>query len=151
MEITMPMHLDAAPEEAFDFMADVTNEPAWNPDVKSVRRLDDGPVVVGSEWEGDYKGMGAMRIRLEEIDRPNRLAFSTSGSRMDMQFSFEFGPGSAASGTDVTARADVHPRGAMKLVGPLLGPMMRRTLSQRPAQLSAGLRAARDQKRNATS
>jgi hypothetical protein len=36
--------------------------------------------------------MGAMRIRLEEIDRPNRIAFSTTGPRMDMQFSFDFGP-----------------------------------------------------------
>jgi purine nucleosidase len=40
----------------------------------------------------------------------------------------------------VTANADVHPRRAMKLVGPLLGPMVRRTLSQRPAQLSRGWR-----------
>jgi hypothetical protein len=144
------MHLDARVDEAFDFMADVGNELAWNPDVKSVRRLDDGPVAAGTEWEGVYRGMGSMRVRLDEYDPLRRLVFSTTGSRMDMRFSFDFAVGAERATTDVTANADITPRGATKLAGPLLGVMMRRTMSKRPEQISAGLRAARDEKRDAT-
>jgi hypothetical protein len=36
----------------------------------------------------------------------------------------------------------VAPKGAMKLMSPLMGPMMRRTFSKRPAQLMAELRAS---------
>src|SRR5690349_23881129 len=78
------MQIGASPEEAFDLMADVGNETIWNPDVKSVRRVDAGAAAAGAEWDGEYRGMGTMRVRLDECDRPRRLVFTTTGSRMNM-------------------------------------------------------------------
>lgn len=138
------MHIDAPVEDVFDFMADVENEKSWNPDLKSVRRVDGGDVRAGVEWDGVYRGMGRTHIRLEEYDRPRRLAFSTTGPRMNMRFSFDYRPGSAPGTTDITVDSDVEPRGFMRVMTPLLGPMMRKTFAQRPAQLAAGIRKHQD-------
>jgi hypothetical protein len=50
------MDLDEPREAVFDLMADCSNEPAWNPDVLGVTRIDDGPVAPGAEWDGRYRG-----------------------------------------------------------------------------------------------
>jgi carbon monoxide dehydrogenase subunit G len=146
----MTMHVDATPEEVYDLLADVDNERSWNPDVKSVRRIDEGPVGAGAEWDGDYKGMGTMRVRLVECERPHRLVFSTTGPRMRMRFAFHFAPGAAAATADVTADADIEPAGITRLFAPLLGPMMRRTMAQRPAQIEQGVRDARQRRAGST-
>src|SRR5689334_8464615 len=139
-ELDLELDLDEAPEAVFDLMADCSNEAQWNPDVREVTRIGDGPVAVGAEWDGRYKGLGTMRIRLDEYDRPSRLKFTTTGNKMDMQWTFEYSS-PAPLKTHVDAHAAIEPKGAMKLAGPLIGPMIRRTFSKRPAQLAAGLKA----------
>jgi hypothetical protein len=141
MRLTKSMQIDAPTAEVFDFMADCNNEAGWNPDVKAIRRLDSGPLGPGAVWEGDYRGMGTMRIVLEEYDRPTRLSFSTTGKQMDMRFTFAYGP--ATERADISLDMDVQPKGLMKAMTPLLGPMMNRTFAKRPAQLAEGVRRAR--------
>src|SRR3954451_14314030 len=119
------MPIDAPAHEGFDFMADIENERYCNPEVKDMQRIDAGPVGAGAEWEGDYRRMGTMRVRLDEYDRPRRLVFSTVAPRMDMHFVFEFAPVDRGAATDITANADVRPRGVLKLAAPLLGVRMR--------------------------
>jgi uncharacterized protein YndB with AHSA1/START domain len=133
--------VDAPVDELFDLMADPGTEVDWNPDVIEVRRVDDGPVGPGARWSGRYKGMGTMDIRLDEYERPERLAFSITGNRMDMHWTFTFAPEGTAS--QLCAKAELQPKGAMRLMSPLFGPMMRRTFSKRPAQLAAGVAARR--------
>ena len=64
--LDLTMDLDEPPEAVFDLMADCSNEPMWNPDALEVTRVGDGPVAAGAEWDGRYKGMGTMRIKLDE-------------------------------------------------------------------------------------
>jgi hypothetical protein len=45
------------------------------------------------------------------------------------------------SGTHVDVDAEIEAKGATRLMGPFMGPMMRRTFSKRPAQLAAGVAA----------
>ena len=130
----------AAPiEDLFDLMADPCTEEDWNPDALEVRRLDDGPIGPGARWQGRYKGMGDMQVTLDEYERPTRLVFSITGSRMDMRWTFNYAPGESA--TRLTAAGELTPKGAMRLLSPLLGPMMRHTFAKRPAQLAAGVAA----------
>src|SRR3954465_5467317 len=81
--LDLTMDLDEPVEAVFDLMADCSNEPVWNPDALEVTRVDDGPVAAGAEWDGRYKGMGTMRIRLDEYERPKRLRFTTIGDKLD--------------------------------------------------------------------
>ena len=133
--------VDAPIEELFDLMADPETEVDWNPDAVEVRRIGQGAIGPGAEWQGRFKGMGSMQIKLDEYERPHRLAFSINGNRMDMHWTFTFAPDAGA--TRLAAEAELQPKGAMRLMSPLIGPMMRRAFSKRPAQLAAGVAARR--------
>ena len=129
----MQTQLSAPPGVVYDFLADPSNETAWNPDVKAIRSVGE------RAWEGDYKGMGTMRIELVEAERPTRLLFRTTGSRMDMLFEFRFAPARDGQATDLVAHGDATPKGAMKLMTPLMGAMFRRTMAKRPGQMADAL------------
>jgi uncharacterized protein YndB with AHSA1/START domain len=129
--------VDAPVEDVFDLMADPQTEESWNPDALEVERINDGPIAPGAQWRGRYRAIGTMLITLEDYERPMRLGFSIAGSRMDMHWAFRFAADGA--GTRLAASAELHPKGAMRLLSPLLGPMMRRTFSKRPGQLAAGV------------
>jgi hypothetical protein len=139
-----PMAFDASVNDVFDFLADCENERAWNPDLKDIRRITSGPLGAGTEWDGTYRGMGTMRIRLDDYTPNRRLAFTTTGSRMAMSFVFTFTGDDRH--TQAAIDADVTPKGAMRLVAPLLGPMMRRTFARRPTQMREGLATFRAQR-----
>jgi hypothetical protein len=85
--------------------------------------------------------MGEMQITLEEYERPSKLSFRIVGNRMDMHWTFRFTPEGEA--TQLRAEAELQPKGATRILTPVLGPMMRRTFAQRPAQLAAGVEAVR--------
>ena len=139
--IDINTRIDAPVDELFDLMADPATEERWNPDALEVRRIDNGPIGPEAQWQGRYKGMGSMHITLVEYERPTRLVFAITGSRMDMHWTFTYAP--AGTATELAAAAQLRPKGAMRLLSPLLGPMMRRTFSKRPAQLAAGVVAQR--------
>jgi carbon monoxide dehydrogenase subunit G len=132
--------VDAPPERVFDFLANVDNETRWNPDVRSAERIGSGPIAQGAEWNNTYRGLGSMRVRIDRYERPRLLGFSTFGDRLDMDIAFEFFP--HENGTRVAASGDVKPKGAMRLMQPMMGFMMRRTFERRPAQIAAGLRSS---------
>jgi uncharacterized protein YndB with AHSA1/START domain len=131
------MTIDASVREIFNLLADVANEPIWHPDVIEVRRLTAGSLGRGSQWQARYRGIGEMAVRLEEYEPYTRLAFSTTGPRMDMRLAFDFAPDGPRS--RVEAEGELQPKGAMKLLSPLIGPMIRRTFAERPAQITAGI------------
>jgi uncharacterized protein YndB with AHSA1/START domain len=136
--IEQTVTVDAPVDDLFDLLSHPELESQWNPDVIEVHRVDDGPVAPGARWEGRYKGMGVMRIRLDELQRPGRIVFTIDGDRLDMRFAFNLAP----EGQRTRLGVDAHlvPKGITRLLGPLLGLLMRRTMSQRPAQMEAGVR-----------
>ncbi len=139
-----PMTFDAPVGDVFDFLADCENERAWNPDLKDIHRVTSGPLGPGTEWDGTYRGLGTMRIRLDDYLPARRLAFTTTGSRIDMSFVFTLTGDEQR--TEAAVDADVAPKGAVRIASPFLGPMMRRTLAQRPTQMREGLAAFRAQR-----
>ena len=137
VRIEMTSTVDAPTEELFDLMADPGTEEDWNPDAIEVHRVGDGPIGPGAKWDGRYKGMGTMHITLDEYERAERLVFSITGSRMDMHWTFRYAPD--GDRTRMVAAAELQPKGAMRLLTPVFGPMMRRTFAKRPGQLAEGV------------
>ncbi len=132
-------HFEHAPEQLFDMLADVCNEPKWQPDVREVTMLTDGPVRLGTRFHGAYRGLGEMDVEITEYDRPRRVAFHCEGSRMNMDVPFTFTP--AGGGTDLEGRIDLELKGLARALRPLMGMMMGREMAKRPGQMRAGLQA----------
>lgn len=74
--------VDVPVERAFEYLADLTREPAWMTDVEEVRKTSRGPVRKGSRyWEVPRAGAGQVEreLTVEEIV-PNRLIRVRAGS-----------------------------------------------------------------------
>ena len=58
-------------DKAFDTIVDGANFAAWNPTIRSSRRLDSGPVGDGTRFEWDLRGYGKVVQELQEFPGPS--------------------------------------------------------------------------------
>jgi hypothetical protein len=108
-------------EDVFDFVADQRNEPQYNPRMVRAAKVTDGPVGKGTVFRSAAKSMGRtaeMRIELTGYDRPTRLASRTIMRQADVDGTLTFEP--ALSGTRMRWSWHVRPKGAVRLMAPLI-------------------------------
>lgn len=122
-------------EEVFDYIADLANEPEWNPDASNVTRTSDGPVGLGTVWEEDFRRVGHYVTTIDAYERPSVLSFDARNPRTDAHVRFDF----AAAGdgaTGVSCVVELTMKGGMRFVEPLMAPMIRKQIErQRPESL----------------
>lgn len=125
-----------APEELFDYCVDIRNELEWNPAAKSMEKLTDGPVGVGTKFLARWKGApSAIEVECLEFERPHRWVH-VNGGPIAVTFTGTVDP--VEGGSLLRVRFDARPRGWFRLVFPAFVVMTRR---QEKANL-AHLRAA---------
>lgn len=109
-------------ESTFDYIADFANSQEWDPGVVTARRLDDGPVGVGSRYELGVRMGGRvapMEYRITTYDRPHRVVLTGSGSGVEAVDDIRFE--SVADGTAIDYTADIRLGGLLRLAQPFLG------------------------------
>ena len=114
-------------EDVFDFVADQRNEPQYNPRMVRAAKITDGPVGKGTVFRSATKSLGRtaeMSIELTGFDRPARLASHTIMRQADMDGTLTFEP--APYGTRMRWAWHVRPKGAVRLLAPLITWMGRR-------------------------
>lgn len=132
-------HVHRPVEEVFDYVADLSNEPEWNPDASKVVRKTDGPIGVGTTWEEDFARVGHYVTRIDRYERPTSVSFDARNPRTDAYVAFTF---AAAHGdaADVSCEVTLTMHGFMRVLEPLLAPMIRRQIeTARPRTLAAAL------------
>jgi polyketide cyclase/dehydrase/lipid transport protein len=114
-------------EAVFDFVAGQRNEPQYNPRMVRAAKITDGPVGKGTVFQSAARSIGrtaGMRIELTGYDRPARLASRTIMRQAGMAGTLTFEP--APSGTRMRWSWQVRPKGAVRLLAPLITWMGRR-------------------------
>jgi hypothetical protein len=105
----------------FDYVADQSNEPQYNPRMVRAEKITPGPVGKGTQFRSAVASRGQtpeMLIEVTRYDRPTRLASATTMQQADISYTLTFEP--AASGTRMRWSGQVRPKGAFKLLGPLI-------------------------------
>jgi hypothetical protein len=120
-------------EECFDFVADLRNEPSFNPDASNIRQTSPGPIGLGTKWEEDVRPLGHFVVTVDRYDRPRELGFDARNPRADIGVLFRFAPDGQR--TSITAEIEMRPRGPLKLLTPILRPMMQRMYERRRAPM----------------
>jgi len=136
---TWQTRIERPQQEVFDYIADLENEPEWNPDASNVVRVTPGEVGPGTVWEEDFARVGHYVTTIDAYERPSVLSFDARNSRTNAHVRFSF----AADGedaTNVSCVVELTMKGAMRLLEPLLAPMIRRRIERdRPASLRDAL------------
>jgi uncharacterized protein YndB with AHSA1/START domain len=114
-------------EAVFGFMADPANRPRWQEHTQRVEILTEGPSGVGTRWRETTGGVGTYEAEVVAFE-PGRLWVEEADtSRGRGRISVAFAPqGATASLLSVTV--EIHLRGARRLMGPALAPLIARQL-----------------------
>lgn len=137
----------AAPlEDAFAYVADFGRAAEWDPGLIESRRLDQGPLRVGSAFHivADVRGKPQQfRYAITDYDAPSRIVIEGDGEKATSRDEVLFeaaGPGPDA-GTRVTYDVDIRLKGARRIAEPFLGGYMRALGDKALAGLQAKLDA----------
>ena len=115
--------IGCTPERAFDYLSDMRNELEWNPAVRSVVQLTDGPVGAGTRFRAKWKGTPPVEVNVLRFDRPNMWE-THNGGPIEVVFKARLEP--AAEGTRLWVDFDARPHGLFRLIFPLFLRKLRR-------------------------
>ncbi len=120
--ITGHVRIAAPAERVFDMVADTRNEPSFNPAMAGVELLTALPIGLGTRFRARMGRAGTpMLVELTEFDRPHRLGSRTTSSMMDTPGTLTFA--ADGDGTVMSWDWQVRPKGWMRMLGPLSGPL----------------------------
>ena len=105
----------------FDYVADQTNEPAYNPRMLRAERISPGPVGLGTRFRsavGSGERATEMLIEVTGYDRPHLLASRTTMKQADIDYELRFDE--VPAGTRMRWSGRVRPHGLLRLLGPLV-------------------------------
>jgi hypothetical protein len=115
-------------------MADARNEVHWNSAVSRSELMSGEPIGVGSSFLTVNRGQ-EYSATISSFDPPDRLGFEVTGKGMNITASFLFRP--EGETVIVEERLDFKPKGPMKLLFPLMAPLVRRDLPKQGARFKA--------------
>jgi hypothetical protein len=110
--------IDRRPEDVFDFVADLHNEPRFNPDASNVVKTSDGNIGLGTIYAQDVKRVGSYTTTIDRFARPAMLGFDARNPKCDALVRFTFAP--AGEATDVGCSIELTFKGFQRLFEPLL-------------------------------
>jgi polyketide cyclase/dehydrase/lipid transport protein len=133
VQVTARTGIACPPEQVFDTLADLRNETQWNSRVSSAELLSGGPIGPGSRF-AIVNGGTPYEVTITTYDRPSRLGIEASG-KPDLTIAYTFTP--SGEGTDLESNFDFRPRGFLRVLFPLLAPVIRRDVPKQHASLKA--------------
>jgi hypothetical protein len=141
--------LDESPQQIWSFLTSETNDVNWRgPWVRSVRKLTEGPLGVGTRYETIYRFFGRLEtiiVEITELDPPRRMAWRQVDSPTVVSNIGSYDLEPTGSGTRFTVIGTFTSRGWRRLIdGPFALYLRSGPVQRQHAQLAAALRAARD-------
>jgi hypothetical protein len=135
-------------EVVFDYVADQSNEPQYNPQMVRAEKITPGPVRKGTRFRSAVASRGRtaeMLIECTGYDRPTLLTTTTTMQQADIGYTLTFEP--VAAGTRMRWSGQVRPKGAYKLLRPVITWLGRRQEQRIWTSLRRHLEAAAGQHR----
>ncbi|MEM9561547.1 MAG: SRPBCC family protein [Actinomycetota bacterium] len=117
-----------SPEEAFDYMADMTNFALWDPGVVKAVPVDGTEMDPPRAVDVTVKGLGGstttLRYKVQELDRPNRMVARAKTKFIESLDTITVE--ATEDGSLVTYDAELTLHGLLTLANPLLQPIFNR-------------------------
>lgn len=133
MRVTTTTRIACPSEHVFDTLADLRNETRWNSRVSTAELRSTEPIGPDSRF-GIVNGGTPYDVTITAYDRPSRLVLEASGNP-DLTIVYTSTP--TDDGTQLVSEFDFRPRGALKLLLPLLARVIRRDIERQYASFKA--------------
>ena len=133
--ITRTQVIDAPIDVVFGVIVDGGNFAAWNPTIRSSRRLDVGEVGEGSRFEWDLRGFGKVEQELQEFERPSQVRIVPHIKRIEGGHRFRLS--SEGERTRIEHDLEMRPTGLFVLFTPMKGMIGRKNLKDTANALQA--------------
>ena len=121
----------------FGYCSDHTHEIEWNPAMRRVAKITDGPVGAGTRYEMEFLPGPPIVAECVRFDPPTSWAVAGSGNGMRSPFSGRVTPVPAGARLDL--RMEIETRGLLRAALPLLRHRMPRDLARDIAIIKARL------------
>ena len=123
-------------DAVFRFMADPANRPRWQENTQRVEMLTEPPVGLGARWRETTTGLGTYEAEVVGFE-PGRLWVEEADtSRGRGRITVVLAPEGTAA-THLTVTVEFHLRGARRLLGAAVAPMISRQLPKDLERLEA--------------
>jgi hypothetical protein len=129
--------IHTSPDDVFDYCTDLRREPEWNPRTRWIRKLTDGPIGLGTRYQGEWIKGDPMTIEFVRFERPTTWA-SVGRSRRLLANS-EGQVSRTPGGAHLVIRTELQPQGPLRFLLPVLGPTMRRREERNLRAIKAAL------------
>ena len=131
------VEIRATPEAVFDYCTDTGREIEWNPRTRYVKKLTDGPIGLGTRFEGEWLKGDPMLTEYVAFDRPR--AWRSIGRSRRLHATSEGRVAPTAEGTRLVLRMELRPSGALRLLLPLISRTMQKRESENLQRIKAVL------------
>jgi len=132
--------IEMPPAVVFDYASDHTHEPEWNPKMRSVRKLTDGPIGNGTKYEMEFVPGRPVGVTCISFDRP--ASWEAVGDTLGMHISLGGEVIPVAGGARLVLRTAFETGGLKALALPFVGRRMRRELQRDVETIKSILEAA---------
>jgi uncharacterized protein YndB with AHSA1/START domain len=133
VQVSTTTRITCSPERVFDTLADLRNDTKWNSRVSSAELRSAEPIGPGSRF-AIVNGGASYDATLTTYDRPSRLVVEAKG-KPDLTIAYTLTP--TDEGTELESSFDFRPSGVLKVLFPLLAPVIRRDVPKQQASLKA--------------
>lgn len=138
---TQPWHEQVTfhplPPEQFAGFNQPGREPEWNPRTRSIKQLTDGPIGLGTRFQGEWIRGDPMTIEFVAFQRPT--AWASVGRSRRLVANSDGQVSKTPSGIRLTIRMELQPQGALRFLMPVLGIVMRRREQRNLRAIKAAL------------
>ncbi len=141
MKIEEQITVARPPAEAFDYVSEFANTAEWDPGIAESRKLTDGPIRVGTEYDvvALFRGKRqAFRYRVTELEPGRRVVLAGESDQATSVDVIAVEPDGA--GSRILYSAEIKLKGLRRIAEPLL----RGTLAKTGEEALAGLKHALD-------
>ena len=138
------VHTPLPPDQAFDYMADLSNFAEWDPGVIRARQVEGEEPAHGAAYDVTVKGFPqpvTLRYRLDGFERPDRFVARAESSLLTSLDTIVVSPD--GDGSVVTYDAELTLNGPLGLADPLLSVVFDRIADRAATGLIAALNGQR--------
>ena len=143
MRVAKDIQVSASQDEAFAYVAEFANAADWDPGIAEAKKVGDGPVREGTEFEivALFRGRRQpFHYRVTTFEPSRRLVLFGEGEKARSVDEITFEP--SGPGTRIVYVADIRLKGVARVAGPLLS----RTMERMADDALAGLQSVLDRR-----